>query len=70
VQTSTITQAWQAERDYLETIRTGVRAIINDFGTIEDATKTVGLSESTDWALFEQYHRRNVTAAFVELEWE
>lgn len=63
-------QPWQAQLRYLSTIRTQVRDIINDMGTIEEATQTVGLDEKDNWALFDLYHRRNVTASFVELEWE
>jgi quinoprotein relay system zinc metallohydrolase 2 len=62
--------AWQKQLDYLKLIREQIRAIIYDFGTIEDASSSVGLSEKENWLLFEEYHRRNVTAAFVELEWE
>lgn len=65
-----IADAWQAQLNYLTLIREQIRAIISDFGTIEEATTSVGLSEKDQWLLFEHYHRRNVTAAFVELEWE
>ena len=61
---------WQRQLTYLITIRDQIREIILDFGTIEDATSTVGLDEKPHWLLFDDYHRRNVTAAFVELEWE
>jgi len=61
---------WQAQLNYLTTIRQQIRDIIMDFGTIEDATSSVGLAEKNNWLLFDEYHRRNVTAAFVELEWE
>lgn len=65
---------WQQGLDeqlsYLKTLREQIRQIIYDFGTIDEATSTVGLKMKDDWLLFEQYHRRNVTAAFVELEWE
>jgi quinoprotein relay system zinc metallohydrolase 2 len=61
---------WQAQLHYLTTIRQQIRDIILDFGTIEEATASVGLTEKDKWLLFDEYHRRNVTAAFVELEWE
>jgi len=60
----------QKQLDYFTTMREQIRAIINDFGTIDQATATVGVDKKDEWLLFEQYHRRNVTAAFVELEWE
>jgi quinoprotein relay system zinc metallohydrolase 2 len=65
---------WQVsitkQRDYFVTIRDQVRQIIYDFGTIEKAVKTVGLDEQQKWLLFDHYHKRNITASFVELEWE
>ncbi len=61
---------WQAQLLYLTSIRQQIRDIILDFGTIEEATASVGLAEKDKWLLFDEYHRRNVTAAFVELEWE
>lgn len=60
----------EKELAYFVTMREQIRNIINDFGTIDQATATVGLEEKENWLLFDQYHRRNVTAAFVELEWE
>jgi hypothetical protein len=32
--------------------------------------QTIGYSEKNNWALFDDYHRKNVTTAFAELEWE
>ncbi|HET8807223.1 MAG TPA: quinoprotein relay system zinc metallohydrolase 2 [Methylophaga sp.] len=61
---------WDKLLDYLTTIREQIRTVINDLGTLDEATATVGLSERQKWELFDEYHRRNVTAAFVELEWE
>lgn len=55
---------------YFTIVRDGVRDIIADFGTIEQASKQVGITEQNSWGLFPNYHRRNVTASFVELEWE
>ncbi len=61
---------WDKLLAYLMKVREESRAVINDLGTLEEATVTVGLSERHKWELFDEYHRRNVTAAFVELEWE
>jgi hypothetical protein len=38
--------------------------------TIEEAVNVVGQSERGKWALFDDYHGRNVTQAYKELEWE
>lgn len=61
---------WDKLLTYLKTVREEIRTVLNDLGTIEEATVTVGLSERHKWELFDEYHRRNITAAFVELEWE
>ena len=37
---------------------------------IEAAVKTVGRSEREKWLLFDDYHGRNVTQSFKEVEWE
>jgi quinoprotein relay system zinc metallohydrolase 2 len=58
------------EQLYLATVAADVRALIKEGKTIEDATRVAGLSEHDKWKLFDQYHSRNVTAAFAELEWE
>lgn len=61
---------WRALQTYLTKVRDQIRVIIEDFGTIPEATRTVGTELADDWLLFDEYHRRNVTAAFKELEWE
>lgn len=62
--------ALEPERRYLETLRRDVRAVIAAGGTVEQAMETAGRSEAGNWLLFDRYNRRNVAAAFVELEWE
>jgi hypothetical protein len=37
---------------------------------MEDIVDSVGNSEKQLWLLHEQHHKRNVTKAFSELEWE
>lgn len=63
-------EALAPEQRYLAAIAADVRQLIKDGKTLEDATKIAGFSERDAWKLFDQYHVRNVTAAFAELEWE
>jgi len=60
----------QKQLDYFTLLRDEIRVIIEDLGTIDQASKEVGILEQNSWELFEHYHRRNVTASFVQLEWE
>lgn len=55
---------------YFSTIAREIRAILARDGTLKEAMSTVGRSEKGAWQLFEEYHVRNVSAAFAELEWE
>jgi len=58
------------QRTYLQTLAEGVRRVIRTGGDIRRAVETVGQDQRGHWLLFDDYHGRNVTAAFVELEWE
>lgn len=55
---------------YLTTLLDGTRAAIKARRTIVQAASDVGANERPRWLLFDDYHRRNVTAAYAELEWE
>lgn len=63
-------EALRAEERYLRTLLAEIRQVIAEGGTIEDAIEQVGYSLKDCWLLFDDYHRRNVTAAYAELEWE
>jgi quinoprotein relay system zinc metallohydrolase 2 len=69
-QAMALPQALDPERRYLAAIADDVRRLLKEGKTLEDATKTAGFSERDAWTLFDQYHVRNVSAAFAELEWE
>ncbi|MFD0986607.1 quinoprotein relay system zinc metallohydrolase 2 [Methyloligella solikamskensis] len=58
------------EQRYWTVVADDIRKMIDENGTLEEAVKTAGYSEKDKWKLFDVYHRRNVTAAFAELEWE
>ncbi len=62
--------ALAAEEHYLKTLRDEVRDLLAEGGTLEQALESVGNSEKGQWQLFEQHHKRNVSKAFAELEWE
>ena len=59
-----------AQQRYLTVILDETRAAIRNRKTIQQATDEVGLSEAGNWAVFDLFHRRNVTAAYAEVEWE
>jgi quinoprotein relay system zinc metallohydrolase 2 len=59
-----------AEKRYLSTVADEVRTMIKQGKTLAEAAEKVGLSEKDAWLLFKEYHARNVSAAFAELEWE
>jgi len=63
-------QSIQPEKHYLTLLQTEIRAAIKKGRHLEDAVQTIGSSEKNNWALFDDYHRKNVTTAFAELEWE
>jgi quinoprotein relay system zinc metallohydrolase 2 len=63
-------QALEPERRYLELILAETRLALRERKTIQQAVDTVGLSEEKNWLDFDLFHRRNVTAAYTELEWE
>lgn len=63
-------KALDAQRRYFTTILEETRAAIKSRKTIQQAADEVGLSEAKNWVAFDTYHRRNVTVAYTELEWE
>lgn len=62
--------ALAAEQRYLARIADDVRTFIKQGRTLAQAAKEAGTSEKDAWLLFDEYHARNVSAAFAELEWE
>jgi quinoprotein relay system zinc metallohydrolase 2 len=62
--------ALDAEEAYLSALARDVRAAIKAGKTMQQAIETIGLDQRSKWRLFDIYHQRNVSAAYVELEWE
>ncbi|MBM3396714.1 MAG: quinoprotein relay system zinc metallohydrolase 2 [Betaproteobacteria bacterium] len=55
---------------YLRLIVDEIRTALKKRRTIEQAVEEVGYSEQDKWREFDNFHRRNVTTSYVELEWE
>ena len=55
---------------YLRTLVLETRVAVRDNIGIEAAVERVGAGERGRWTLFDDYHGRNVTKVYKELEWE
>lgn len=60
----------QPQKAYLKQLLEEIRTAIRQGKTLEYAVDHVGLAAKSNWQLFEQFHRKNVTLSFAELEWE
>jgi quinoprotein relay system zinc metallohydrolase 2 len=60
----------QPQRNYLDRLLIETRAAIQKKMTIQAAVDAVKAPAEGEWKLVELFHRRNVTAAYAELEWE
>ncbi len=69
-----VTSDWpgaSAEQEsYLRVLLSETRAALRARKTLQETVETVGGTGRNRWLLFDAFHRRNVTAAFAELEWE
>jgi quinoprotein relay system zinc metallohydrolase 2 len=63
-------QSLQPEKRYLQALLADLRAWIKNGGFLEQALEAVGYETKAEWKLFEDFHRKNVSTAFAELEWE
>jgi quinoprotein relay system zinc metallohydrolase 2 len=63
-------QALAAQERYLRLLLDETRSAIAAGRSLSEAVDSVGATEKGRWLLFDEFHRRNVTAAFAELEWE
>jgi quinoprotein relay system zinc metallohydrolase 2 len=62
--------ALASQRRYLRALADDTRAAIRAHRSMIQAVEQVAASERDRWLLFDAYHRRNVAAAYAELEWE
>jgi quinoprotein relay system zinc metallohydrolase 2 len=66
--------AWPAaiapEEAYLKRLYADVRAALGTRTPISKAVDTIECDDAERWQLVDRFHKRNVTAAYAELEWE
>jgi quinoprotein relay system zinc metallohydrolase 2 len=58
------------QRNYLDRLVVETKAAIKAKMTIQQAVDSIAAPPESAWKLTELFHRRNVTAAYAELEWE
>lgn len=69
-ESSELATAMAPQQRYLGDLLTQTRAAIASGKTIGEAVESIEANAADGWLLVDDYHRRNVTAAFAELEWE
>jgi quinoprotein relay system zinc metallohydrolase 2 len=62
--------ALAAERTYLQHLESDCRDLIERGIPLAQAADIAGTSQKSNWELFDEYNKRNATAAYSELEWE
>ncbi len=62
--------ALAAEERYLQNLADAVRHAIQSNWTLERAVAEIAAIDRPDWQLYEPFHKRNVSGAFAEMEWE
>ena len=62
--------AMAPQQRYLETVRDDVREAIAEGYSLQHTATHAAQTERDRWLLFDDYHPRNITAAYTELEWE
>lgn len=63
-------EALAAQRNYLNTLLEETRAVIRSGQFLDEALESVGQAEKQHWQLADQHHKRNISHAYSELEWE
>jgi quinoprotein relay system zinc metallohydrolase 2 len=62
--------ALSGEHVYLQTLVSDCRSLIKRGIPLAQAADIAGASQKPNWELFDEYNRRNATAAYSELEWK
>ena len=62
--------AMRDQERYLQALLHDVRQAIRDKKTLAQTVQSAAGEERSRWLLFDDFHARNVTTAYTELEWE
>ena len=62
--------AAEAQMRYLNGLRDVVRDMIAQGATLGEAARSIALDTRDEWLLGDEFHARNIAAAFTSLEWE
>lgn len=60
----------QPEKQYLQYLQKVIRSKIKKGVYLEDVLQTVGYPAENQWQLFNDFHKKNLSSAYAELEWE
>ncbi|BCG64521.1 MAG: hypothetical protein methR_P2305 [Methyloprofundus sp.] len=63
-------ESLQPEKQYLQSLATMVRSKVKQGAYMEDALNTIDYAAKDQWQLFDEFHKKNISSAFAELEWE
>ncbi|RLA18677.1 MAG: quinoprotein relay system zinc metallohydrolase 2 [Gammaproteobacteria bacterium] len=63
-------ESMQAEKQYLQYLEKVIRSKIKKGVFLEDVIKTVDYPDKNQWQLFNDFHKKNLSSAYAELEWE
>jgi len=63
-------EAANDEIRYLSRLRDDTRSWLQQNGELPEAFENVGYAEKGKWEQFNEFHKRNISTAYTELEWE
>lgn len=63
-------EALEPERRYLRQVQDEIRAALQAGKTMEQVLESTRAEHYDHWELFDEFHKRNLSTAFAELEWE
>ncbi|WP_428353558.1 quinoprotein relay system zinc metallohydrolase 2 [Methyloprofundus sp.] len=63
-------ESMQPEKKYLQYLATVIRSKIKQGVFMEDVLQIVSYPDKQQWQLFDDFHKKNLSSAYAELEWE